>query len=468
MSNTEYSNHDLCFLARVTIEARTPMRVGTGCGSVAADVCVDRDVNGLPFVPATTIKGLLRHAMPADVANRMMGWRSDSDVRGSWLSLSEARMVGPDGGVVDGMIGDIAADPFLSGFAAMPIRQHVRLTHWGVAADKAKFDEEVVPKGVRFCFEMELRADEAGQDDFLRLLDALRADTFRIGGGSRRGFGQVRVVDVGFCRLDFNVCEDFLAYASKSASMASPWERYRPMPADVVADTAAVRYELRLSPVDFVFFSSGMGDERSDMSVVKEAFVRWDADGRPMWCEAEQSVVVPAASVKGAVSHRVAFHNNVRRRVFADLLPEGEAEESVGKNNPAVLSLFGSEGEREGGKTVGKRRGRVLFSDVVRRRVAAAPKCFNHVRVDRFTGGAVDGALFGDEPLYAADELFCLSLTLLPGKEAVPDAVAALEEALKDVCSGALPLGGGVNRGYGRFRGWLLKDGKVIYDYEQD
>lgn len=90
------------------------------------------------------------------------------------------------------------------------------------------------------------------------------------------------------------------------------------------------------------------------------------------------------------------------------------------------------------------------------------------MRIDRFSGGAVDGALFADEPLYAAGEQFSLHLTLLPGKEADPDAEAALEAALKDVCSGALPLGGGVNRGYGRFRGQLMKDGKVIYDYEQD
>ncbi len=467
MSNSEYSSHDLCFLARVTIEAQTPMRVGTGCGSIAADVCVDRDVNGLPFVPATALKGLLRHALPTDVAERMMGGRrSDSDVRGSWLSLSEARMVGSDGGVVDGMTGDISCDPFLRGFANVPIRQHVRLTHRGVAADKAKFDEEVVPRGVRFCFEMELRADELGQDDFLRLLGILRADTFRIGGGSRRGFGQVRVVDVGFCRLDFRVREDFLAYASKSASMSGPWERYRPLPTDALADAAAVRYELRLSPADFVFFSSGMGDERSDMSVVKEAFVRWDTEGRPEWCEAEDSVVIPAASVKGAVAHRVAFHHNVRSRVFADALRPDKVESHVGKNNEAVLSLFGGEGEAGGAG--GKRRGRVLFSDVVRRRVSARPKCFNHVRIDRFTGGVVGGALFADEPLYAAGEQFSLHLTLLPGDEAAPDAETALEEALKDVCSGALPLGGGVNRGYGRFRGRLLKDGNVIYDYEQD
>lgn len=470
MSSSQYTNHDRCFLARVTFEAQTPMRIGAGFGSVTTDACVGRDVNGLPFVPATTLKGLLRHALPSDVAGRMMGWRTDTDGRGSWLSLTEARMVGPDGGVVDGLTdpGTVAQDPFLGRFVNLPIRQHVRLTHWGVAADRAKFDEEVVPKGARFCFEMELRADGRGEDDFLCLLDILRTDTFRIGGGSRRGFGQIRVVDVGFCKLDFNVRDDFFAYVSKSASLSGPWCRFRPLPVDVVADVSAVRYELRLQPVDFIFFSSGMGDNRSDMAVVKEAFVGWDAEGRPVWGDAEESVVIPAASVKGAIAHRVAFHHNVRSGVFADFIPTGDAERYIGKNNMAVSSLFGSEGERAEGKTVGKVRGRLLFSDVVRRRVAAHPKCFNHVRIDRFTGGAVDGALFGDEPLFAATERFCLRLSLLPGKAACPDAEAALEEALKDICSGALPLGGSVNRGYGRFRGRLLKDGKVIYDYEQD
>ena len=42
--------------------------------------------------------------------------------------------------------------------------------------------------------------------------------------------------------------------------------------------------------------------------------------------------------------------------------------------------------------------------------------------------------------------------------------VKAFEAALTDLCKGYLPLGGGVNRGNGTFKGKLNKNGETIYD----
>jgi hypothetical protein len=38
----------------------------------------------------------------------------------------------------------------------------------------------------------------------------------------------------------------------------------------------------------------------------------------------------------------------------------------------------------------------------------------------------------------------------------------SLESALKDVCEGLLPLGGGVNRGQGSFYGEMTCDGELV------
>ena len=39
----------------------------------------------------------------------------------------------------------------------------------------------------------------------------------------------------------------------------------------------------------------------------------------------------------------------------------------------------------------------------------------------------------------------------------------AFESALKDVATGMLPLGGGVNRGNGCFEGTIKRNGELIY-----
>ena len=102
------------------------------------------------------------------------------------------------------------------------------------------------------------------------------------------------------------------------------------------------------------------------------------------------------------------------------------------------------------------------MSDIVKEKVSSTkPKVLNHVSIDRFTGGAIDGALFSEETLLANKESF--EFTIMVNNQAFKDNVdgeekikkeniiKALESAIYDVCTGMLPLGGGVNRGNGCF-----------------
>ena len=212
-----------------------------------------------------------------------------------------------------------------------------------------------------------------------------------------------------------------------------------------------------------MFFGSGFGDDRSDMTFVREPVVTWDR-GEATVEELERVILIPASSVKGALAHRTAYHYNRLEGVFADKKTAEELEQGTGKENKAVKTLFGSEGDRKGKN---KQRGNILFSDVIEKQKAPLEKkVLNHVKIDRFTGGAVDGALFSEEVLYAPGKTFNLELMLR--KTAVDEKdgkiVKAFEAALIDLCKGYLPLGGGVNRGNGTFKGKLNKNGEAIYD----
>lgn len=459
-----YDNYNKCFLARVVLEAVTPICTASGRGGVQTDSLINRDANGLPFIPATTLVGLMRHAIgsASDAAKRMMGYLIGRDGHGSFLSVSEAKLViDSEGRAVDGLNADYELD-YIAGFRQMPVRQHVKITHRGVAEDGGKFDEEIVPKGVRFCFEMELRSDERGRDDFDSLLGALNCKSFRVGGGSRKGFGEIKIVSISYRALDFTNSSDLDAYICKSSSLAEIWTGYKSVEIQDTQENDLIHYELKLSPCDFVLFGSGFGDERSDMSVVREPFVRW-TNGNPEWQEAEMSLVVPASSVKGAIAHRTAYYYNMLCGCFAD----DDYRNLETESNPAVESLFGSAKSRDGRA----HRGSVLFSDIVRK-TASATKVVNHVKIDHFTGSAINGALFAEDPFYAAEEELELHLTLIEKDldKAVRQhqcdksmVLRAFELSLQDICRSLLPLGGGVNRGNGCMSGRLFKDGLEVY-----
>ena len=451
------------FLARIIIEAKTPLNIGSGNKSIKSDSLVLRDINGLPFIPGTTIAGLLRHTLGND-EDKYMG----SQQMGSPLIITGAKMLDCDGAVLDGILPQEKLNSkFLVNFRQLPIRQHAKIGHRGATVKGGKFDEEVVLKGTRFCFEMEMLSDKDDDAKFMELLDTLNSDTFRIGSGSRSGFGEIEVVDsqCQYKKIDLDNPEQRMWYLKKSSSLSEEWQDAETIELKKPSATGWTTYIVQLNPVDFMLFGSGFGNDKADMTFVRESFVDWSS-GNAQVKYREQVILIPASSVKGALSHRLAFHYNRIKGVFADKLAEGEKiEDFVGKNNEAVKAVFGSEGDKDDdGKIQNKKRGNVLMSDIIQES-SASSKILNHVSIDRFTGGAIDGALFNEETLYAKGQSFELKLLVNNGAFDDKDVKTAFEITLQDLCSGMLPLGGGVNRGNGCFEGIIKRNGEQIYGH---
>lgn len=450
------------FMARIIIEAKAPLNIGSGNKGIKSDSLVLRDVNGLPFIPGTTIAGLLRHTLGQE-EDKYMG----SQQMGSPLIITEAKMLDCDSSVLDGIISqEKLTSEFLTHFRQLPIRQHAKIGHRGATLKGGKFDEEIVLKGTRFCFEMEmLSSNKEDEAKFKELLDTLSSDTFRIGSGSRSGFGEIEVVG-GQCQykmIDLTEDKQKEWYLKESSSLSEDWQDAEIIDLKKPKAEGWTTYEIKLNPVDFMLFGSGLGNDKADMTFVRETFIDW-SDECAQVKDLERVVLIPASSVKGALSHRTAFHYNRLTQVFADALNDEECMKYVGKNNIAVKTLFGSEGESTDGKLQNKKRGNVLMSDIIEE-VPLSTKVLNHVSIDRFTGGAIDGALFNEETLYAKGHTYNLKLLVNNAAFKGNDLVkTAFEDALKDLCSGMLPLGGGVNRGNGCFEGTIKRDGELIYE----
>ncbi len=477
------------FLAQIVIEALTPLAVGSGEKGVLTDALVALDSNGLPYIPATSLAGVFRSRFktldpkPTDSeeqnlkqklspSEKIFGYMKGTDgCGGSQIIFSEAKILDSKGKVIDGMdLTEISNDPLLQHYIDLPIRQHVRLSEKGVASDSGKFDEQVVFAGSRFCFEIEMVSDGSNFTDFESVLINLFDKSFRLGGGSRIGFGEIKVESLKLLDLDLNDGDDLNRYLDKTSALNTDFwnsikdqkdefEKRKEQSADLSV------YELTLTPEAFFLFGSGFGDDEVDMTPVKAKKVEWSTDDKGMHGKIQENLVlIPASSIKGAIAHRVAFHWNRLNGVFADDLNSEGIANATGTNNPAVRILFGSEGNVNGS---GITRGNVIFSDIIKD--ARPDKIFNHVAIDRFTGGAIEGALFNEKATYGKGQTYHTKIAI--DEAAIRKAckaenlktndanvscqmvINALDASISDVCNGMLPLGGRVNKGYGVFKG---------------
>lgn len=443
MKQTTYT---LRHLLRITLEAATPLAVGSGRKSVKTDSVVACDANGLPYIPATSLAGVLRHALDAslgeDAVKQLFGYqgRHSDDGQGSRLLLTDALLLNEDGMPADGLC--MTKGAFLQQYAELPIRQHARINGRGTVSDTGKFDNQVVFRGSRFVFEMEIVASENEAKTVNQLIHALCHPAFRIGAGGTCGYGAVKVVEAKTATLDLTQRADLDAYLVKPSSLAEQWEGWKSLALPTPTAAGWVEYTLSLQPRDFYLFGSGFGDDEADMTPVSERVVEW-TNGHAAFSFLQ--TLVPATSVKGALAHRTAYHYNRIKQVFADQRETLEKE-----RNEAVVVLFGKEGD---GEAQDGRRGNTLFEDLYLTK--ADEKLLNHVAIDKFTGGVMDGALFTEKTTIGRGQTLVEHIYVRREALADADVRTAFEQALHDLADGLLPLGGGVNRGHGIFTGTL-------------
>lgn len=450
---------DYRYIARIKVKATTPLFVGSGAASLITDSLVMKDHYGLPMIPGTSLSGVLRHSLE-DFSKGEINWNDifgfqgkGNEGLGSRLMISSAYMILHDGKVAEGNKNTIPLE-IIQKFDNLPTRQHVRITEKGVAADKGLFDNEVVYAGAQFIFEIELKGTEADQDTLKQIIEEIKSPTFRIGQGTRNGYGNLKVIALFERVYDLSVDKEFQEYLNLDPSLNSV-----EITKSEVQVTQAADYTLDLEPDDFFIFSEGFGDAEVDNKPVTEEVMVYENNK----IDFVEKTLIPASSIKGAIAHRVAFYYNKKNNFYVDKINPNLAN-YLNENNKAVAQLFGRKGETDPktNENIGQ-RGILLMDDLYYDDIDNS-KIFNHVAIDRFTGGGIDGALFSEKVSYKKDKKIILNINL---SETVEDEniIWSLEEALKDICRGLLPLGGMTTKGFGMFTGILQKKGEEIFNY---
>jgi CRISPR/Cas system CMR subunit Cmr4 (Cas7 group RAMP superfamily) len=402
------------YIAHITIEAETPLKVGSGSSDFLQDSPIQKDWNGLPMILGTSIAGVLRKDFKGKV-DEIFG--KDN---GSKVIVSNALLLDKDNKACEILL--TQKDDFLKLFEILPIREHTAITDKGVAKEQSKFDEEVLYKGSRFKFRIELLAEEEDKETWKELLNLLSSPSFRLGGGSTKGFGKLKILEIK--EAVFELKDE--AYVNLSSSLN---EEFGTSYAPKSINSNYNIYKLTLTPDDFFMFGSGFGDDDADQTAVYEKIIDYEKATL-----SEEKILIPASSIKGAIAQRTTYHHNLLNKRFID---------GIEKPRESISELFGEQADKDMGS-----KGKVLFSDLYLEK--ASEKVFDHVKIDRFTGGAIDSALFQEKTLQS-DETFTLEILVEDGIDET--SIKAFENTLDDIATGMLALGGSVNKGHGVFTG---------------
>lgn len=420
-------------LARVTLEAVTPIKIGSGEKDIISDAKVALDVNNLPYIPGASIAGVLRHSLPHDEAEQSFG--STSRRTGSEIILSDAMLVYEGGKVVEGILPE--RTPYLRIFDDLPIRQHVRINSLGASERGGKFDETIVFAGARFCFEAELLSEDPEGKKMIDILSHLNEDQFRIGGGTRNGFGKIRVIEVKTAHFNLQKKDELETYLRKSSSLNDSWAYWKTISLTKGSRQGWETQNIYLEPDDFFLFASGHGDNDADITPTEELRIEWNGNNPSI---DSKYTIVPASSIKGALAHRTAYHYNRLNGVFADQI--GSCKVFTADKNIAVKVIFGDDSHR----------GNVIISDMY---IQGNNYLFSHNSIDDYTGGTLEGHLFSEKVSIKGDTPLCIQISLQKTQQMDmdPHILLAFNCALEDLCQGMLALGNGSNKGHGYFSG---------------
>ena len=338
-------------------------------------------------------------------------------------------------------------------------RDRVRLNHKGTSANTGKFDRAVLPAGYRFTVELSLWSDVTNDAHWERVLELLQHPLLRLGGSTRAGLGKLSLISVH--ELVANLSQE----AGRKAFNAIKRDlndrtgfKLRTLPK--WSDTAkVVSATITLKPNSY--WRIGQGEKpnltdnngkTADLLPKLEQRIRWNQQQRAE--PATEQLLIPGSSVKGALSHRVAFHANRLSERWADDMDE-EALKAYDKseNCAEVMQLFGiANDENRDAKDKGQ-VGRVLIDDAYQTFSATDLQIIMHNSIDRFSGSVRDHMLFSEEMVWGKGVKLELSIK----KDGTISSVAkqALQQALDDLCKGRLALGAGVSKGHGFFTGTI-------------
>jgi CRISPR/Cas system CSM-associated protein Csm3 (group 7 of RAMP superfamily) len=420
----------------------TPLHVGSGYDGAAPDrqggyatLCLD--IDGQPYIPASTLRGQLCRLLARDAARhrRLCGTaRLPHDPTRTALDQDPGNAGALR--IYDACwAGALRAGPELERRVSLDAITHT-------ASDHLLFAEDLVPADSAFRWRLELdQIDVADLDAVLAGLRRLRHED-GVGAGRSRMQGRLRW-DTGAERVLTLAEDELVPWLVDDDLLPPPYKPYVPTLSDPERSEGT-----RLDPITGELYVELAVEPSAPLLVSphrpkQSAPSATDADGLPdlVFRRRGNEAILSATSLKGIVRAQA------RRILLTRLAADAPALTETGQAAIAdriVACIFGGvvDGQhRKATLHIGAATGAFVDAD-------QAHRFFN--AIDRFTGGVADARLF--DVLAVMPESFRWELALKPPLLGDSAALGLLVYLLRDAVEGDLSIGWGRARGLAAIR----------------
>ena len=427
----------------------TPLIIGGGSSLYGdSDIVVLKDMQGKPYIPSSSITGALKddfnnHSYKGSVdqdkykQNKLWFWggeytfkRNDEKVRRSCQSAM--------------MISDLILSE--GSMARVRIRDGIRINRsTGIVEQGAKYDFEIVEPGIAFDFQMEVTIREAFNLELFNsffdwIVYQLSQGQIALGARTNQGFGRCCLENISSYRYDYQDRDHIIAWLTGDR--------------DIVRQTAG-----DYSQVDKLFKKETRQFSIKADFRIKNSLIVGSYSGDPSapdkvhlksYDGLKETAVLPGTSIRGAIrSHAERIINTLG-----------------GDGNEMLKGLFGwVDTEKPDSGRNKAIKGRIKIEEKPITLNTFVEEIQYRIKIDRFTGGVMNNALFDSMPIWAGqgdESMVTLELDI----DRYQDWEAGLILlVLKDLWNGDLAVGGEKNIGRGTLLGQrasICLDGQTI------
>jgi CRISPR/Cas system CSM-associated protein Csm3 (group 7 of RAMP superfamily) len=410
----------------------TPAHFGNGDADPLTDMplLVD-EVEGDPLLPGTSIAGALRNYL----REREYGY-GKAEAKGSKTAL----LFGSSRVDEDGKQSPLVIDDARGTSAGFELRDGVAIDpETRTAADEKKFDMQLLAAGSAFDLRFELIVSKDSQqlrDALFTALTGLEKGEITLGARKRRGFGQVTVKDWQVFKFDLTTKNGLINWLGFEQGLKTPKEQPG---ADLAAKLGATlqtddkRSSAHLTAhfaIDgTLLIRSGFGETGNSPDTVHIRSAR-PGHEKPI-------PIIPGTSLAGVLRQRAL-------KIARTIAPDNDKKIAQG----FVDSMFGPSEIKPDEKHAKASRVSIKETEIK----DSTQLVVTRVKIDRFTGGAYESALFSEQPEIGKPNTksVTLDLTLRDSQDAELGLLLLL---LKDLWTGDLPIGGESSVGRGRLNG---------------
>lgn len=430
---------------------QTPTHLGNGDSDGLVDMPLLLDeATGNTILTGTSLAGALRNylrerrhgfgASPQDhLVESLFGADKGND-EGSQSAL-----------IVEDAVGGAPKIELRDGVRIDPKTRTAKIDFDGDTKRGYKYDLQLLEAGTTFPIRLELllstHADEPAPDKIKELLavalHGLASGEIAIGLRKRRGFGECKVSQWRVTHYDLRQLAGLLAWlAADHPAWGYAGETHTGIGVEIahLLNTSIdghkdnrnlCRLQAKFMLDGSLLIRSGFGEQDQGPDTIHLHSYRAEAGVR--------SPVLPGTSLAGVL----------RRRAERILRTLGAAPTT---SNQFLDEMFGPaeiKSAKRGKNTRSAWASRLLARETTIHNPQELAQ--NRIRIDRFTGGAYESALFNEQPLFGDDKTYVsVDLSLRDPK---PGEIGLLLLLLKDLWTSDLPLGGESSIGRGRLQG---------------